>query len=113
MPPSSPLRYGCHQRRRAVVRGAAWSRYLKPERIERARAGGDEHALRLQVEIERLDRELPAEAGLLVAAERDARKRGVRHVDSDRAGLEPRGEAMPARRVTRPNGGVQAVLGVV
>ena len=51
--------------------------------------GGDEHALRLEVHVERLEAELAAEAGLLVAAERDPREGGVGRVDADLAGLDP------------------------
>src|SRR5918996_1110148 len=58
------------------------------ERVDRPRAGRDDDALRLEVEIERLERELAPEARLLVAAERDPRERRVRHVDPDRARLD-------------------------
>ena len=51
--------------------------------------------LRLEIELECLDPELPAEARLLVAAERDAREGGVRQVDPDGAGLDPAREPVP------------------
>ena len=93
----------------ASVRGGGVAyevlRRSEPERVDRARAGRDDHALRLEVEVERLERELASEAGLLVAAERDARERGVRHVDADRARLDlraRRGGRAPGRR-SRPS----------
>src|SRR5205823_8874260 len=61
----------------------------EPEGVERLRARVDDDALRLQVELERLEPELAAEARLLVPAERDPRERRVRHVDADGAGLDP------------------------
>src|SRR5581483_1035002 len=67
----------------------------------------------LEVEVERVDRELAAEAGLLVAAERDPGKRGERHVDADHARLDARGDAVPARGVAGPDRGEEAVLDVV
>ena len=80
-------------RREARLRGRAARQHdpavrvaaLQPERVERPGARRDEDALRLEVQLERLEPELPAEAGLLVAAERDSRERRVRHVDPDRA----------------------------
>src|SRR5436189_3127332 len=86
---------------------------LKAERVERFRAGGDENALRLQVEVERLEPELAAEAGLLVAAERDAGERRVRRVDADRPGLDAAREAMAASGIARPHRRHQAVAHVV
>ena len=71
------------------------------------------HALRLEVELERLEPELAAEAGLLVAAERDAREGGVRHVDPDRARLDPAREPVAARGIARPDRRHQPVLDVV
>src|SRR5439155_22608967 len=71
---------------------------LQPERVDRLRAGVDDHALRLEVEIERLEPQLAAEAGLLVAAERDPGEGRVRHVDADRTGLDPRRYPMPPGR---------------
>src|SRR5204862_7976778 len=86
---------------------------LQPERIERLRARRQEHRLRLQVELERVDRELAAEAGLLVAAERDPREGRERHVDADHAGLDRARDTVAARRVARPDGGEEAVADVV
>src|SRR5512133_1247471 len=60
------------------------SRPLQTERVERLRARRDDHALGLQVRVERLQPELTPEAGLLVAAERNSRKGRVWHVDPDR-----------------------------
>src|SRR3954453_4824698 len=74
---------------------------LQPEGIERAGARGDEHALRLEVRVERLEAQLAAEAGLLVAAERDAREGRVRRVDGDLAGLDPAGQAQRLAAVAR------------
>ena len=71
------------------------------------------HALRLEVELDRLEPELATEAGLLVAAERNARERRVRHVDPDGAGLDPRGDAMAASGVAGPDAGHEPVLDVV
>src|SRR5207244_1840274 len=67
------------------------------EGVERLRRRRDEHALRLQVEVERLKPELAPEARLLVAAERNPGKRRVRHVDPDLAGLDARRDAVAAR----------------
>src|SRR5215210_7449259 len=61
---------------------------LQPERIGRPGADPAEHALRLEVGVERLDAEFAAEAGLLVAAEGDAREAAVGHVDADLARLQ-------------------------
>ena len=77
------------------------------------RAPVETTALRLQVEVERLECELTAEAGLLVAAERNPRKGGVRHVDPDRPRLDARREAVPARGIARPDGRHQPVAHVV
>src|SRR3954452_6890769 len=88
-------------------------RVLEPEGVDRLRARVDDDALRLEVELECLEPELASEARLLVAAERDAREGRVRHVDADRARLDPRRDAMAARRVTRPYRGHQPVLHVV
>src|SRR4029453_3049811 len=60
----------------------------EPEGIRWTRAGPDHDALRLQVQIERLQPELAAEAGLLVATEGNAGKSRVRHVDPHRARLD-------------------------
>src|SRR5205823_11683421 len=78
-------------------------RGLEAERIEGLRARGNEDALRLQVELERLETELAAEAGLLVAAERDTGKRRVGDVDPDGSGLDPARETMPPRRIPGPH----------
>src|SRR3954468_23597906 len=86
---------------------------LEAERVERLGARGDEDALRLEVEVERLDRQLAAEARLLVAAERDAGERGERHVDADHPRLDLRGHAMTARGFAGPPRREQAVLDVV
>src|SRR5947207_7692269 len=86
---------------------------LKAERVERFRAGRDEDALRLQIEVERLEPELAAEARLLVAAERDAGERRVRRVDPNRPGLDPAREAMAARGIARPHRRHQPVAHVV
>src|SRR5947208_5277993 len=88
-------------------------RASEPERVRRPRARVRDDRLGLEVEIERLEGQLPPEAGLLVTAERDARKGGVRHVDPDRAGLDPRGDAMPPARIPRPDRRHQPVLDVV
>src|SRR6266545_1257313 len=77
---------------------------LEPERVERLRARGDEDALRLQVELERLEPELAAEAGLLVPAKRDSREGGVRHVDPDCPGLDPTCKPVAARGITVTTG---------
>src|SRR5690349_13441211 len=86
---------------------------LEPERIEGLRRGRDENGLRLEVELERVEPELAAEPRLLVAAERDPRKGGVRHVDPDLAGLDAGREPVAARRVAGPHGRHQTVLRVV
>src|SRR5207248_5135039 len=86
---------------------------LQPERIERLRARRDEDALRLEVELERLEAELAAEAGLLVAAERDPREGRVRHVHAHGAGLDARREPQAARGIARPDRRHQPVLDVV
>ena len=57
---------------------------LQPERVRGPRTRVGDDGLRLEVQVERVDRELAAEAGLLVPAERDAREGRVRHVDADR-----------------------------
>src|SRR4051812_38049829 len=88
-------------------------RVLEPEGVDRLRARVDDDALRLEVELERLEPELASEARLLVPAERDPGERRVRHVDADRARLDPRRDAMAARRVAGPDGGHQPVLHVV
>ena len=49
--------------------------------VRRAGARREEDGLRLQVELQRLERLLAAEAGLLVAAEGDPGKGAVREVD--------------------------------
>src|SRR4051812_17041074 len=87
-------------RRERPTDTAAW---LQPERVRRPRAGVGHDRLRLEVQVERLERELAAEAGLLVAAERDPGERRVRHVDADRPGLDLRRDPMTARRVARPD----------
>src|SRR5205807_1554567 len=76
----------------------------EPERIERLRARRDEDALRLQIELERLEAQLATEARLLVAAERNAGERRVRHVDPDGARLDPARDAMAACRIPGPDG---------
>src|SRR5581483_8512529 len=86
---------------------------LQAERIERLRARRDENALRLEVELKRVDRQLAPEARLLVAAERNARKRREGHVDADHARLDARRHAMAARRVARPHGREEPVAHVV
>src|SRR3954451_9653555 len=86
---------------------------LEPEGVDRLRARVDDDALRLEIELERLEPELAAEARLLVAAERDPRERGVRHVDADGARLDARCDAVAARRVARPDRRHQPVLDVV
>src|SRR5215213_10766161 len=88
-------------------------RVLELEGVDRLRAGVDDDALGLEVELERLEPELASEPRLLVAAERDARERRVRHVDADRARFDPRRHAMAACRVPGPDGGHEAVLHVV
>src|SRR5881227_1285439 len=88
-------------------------RVLEPEGVDRLRARVDDDALRLEVELERLEPELAAEARLLVPAERDPRERRVRHVDADGAGLDPGGDAMAARGIARPHGRHEPVLHVV
>src|SRR5205085_9933999 len=87
--------------------------FLQTEGVERLRARRDEDALRLEIELERLEPELAAEAGLLVAAERDPRKGGVRHVDPDRPGFDAARDAVAARRIARPHGRHQPVADVV
>src|SRR6266545_5984095 len=82
---------------------------LELEGVERLRARRDDHALGLEVDLERLQPELAAEAGLLVAAEGNPREGCVGHVDADRSGLDPLREAMPAGRVAGPDGRHQAV----
>src|SRR5205814_3917434 len=77
-------------------RASGTARELQPEGVERLRARRGDHALRLEVQLEGLEPELAAEAGLLVAAERDPREGRVRHVDPDRAGLDLACEAMAA-----------------
>src|SRR3954465_13243999 len=89
------------------------SRALEPEGVDRLRARVDDDALRLEVELERLEAQLASEARLLVPAERDPGKGGVRHVDADRARLDARGDAMSARRIAGPDGCTQPVLHVV
>src|SRR5207249_2228468 len=64
------------------------------ERVERLGAGREEDALRLEVQLERVDRELAPEARLLVAAERDTGERRERHVDPDHSGLDRAGDAV-------------------
>ena len=86
---------------------------LQPEGVDRPRARRDDDALRLEVEVERLERELAPEAGLLVAAERDPGKRRVRHVDPDRARLDPRRDAVAACRIARPDRRHEPVAHVV
>src|SRR3954447_5503324 len=83
---------------------------LQPERVERLRARRDEHALRLQVEIERLEAQLAAEARLLVAAERDAREGRVGSVDRHRARLDPARQAVSPGGIPRPDGREEAVF---
>src|SRR5207253_5032350 len=82
--PSSPP--GRRSRRRTA--GANAAARSEPERVERLRARREENALRLEVELERVDRELPPEARLLVAAERDPREGRVGGVDPDHARLD-------------------------
>src|SRR6266699_2648493 len=77
---------------------------LEPERVDRLRARRDEHALRLEIELERLQAELATEAGLLVAPERDARKGRIRHVDPDGAGLDAACDAVAARGIAVTTG---------
>src|SRR2546423_1740791 len=112
--PSSPCRRtgagpGEPRRRRAGRRAPPSPRRrartvgLQAERVERSCARRDEDALRLQVEVERLEPELAAEAGLLVAAERDPRERRVRHVDPDAAALDPGRDAMAAGGIAGPD----------
>jgi hypothetical protein len=48
--------------RKAGVRPFGVRPALQPERVERLGTGGDQHALRLQVEVERLETELATEA---------------------------------------------------
>src|SRR5207244_1390370 len=62
---------------------------------------------------ERLESQLAAKAGLLVAAEGDAGECGVWHVDPDRAGLDATRHAMATRRIARPHRGHQAIPDVV
>src|SRR5215203_3736826 len=98
------------RRRRRFVHRRPWRRLApdgerraerssEAERVVRARAGRQEHALRLEIQLERLDPELAAEARLLVAAERDTREGGVGHVDADGTGLDPRREPVAARGI--------------
>src|SRR5207253_7683709 len=56
-----------------VNRRTGTTRALEPERVRRPRARVHDHALRLQVELQRVETELAPEAGLLVAAERNTR----------------------------------------
>src|SRR4051794_33706849 len=88
-------------------------RVLELEGVDRLRARVDDDALRLEVELERLEAELAPEARLLVPAERNSRERGVRHVDADRARLDPRRDTVAARGVARPHRRHQPVLHVV
>src|SRR5581483_3860396 len=98
---------------RAVDRARTRTRRLEAEWVEGLGARGEEHALRLEVEVERVDRELATEARLLVAAERDAREGGERHVDPDHPRLERTRDAMPTRGIARPDRGEEAVPDVV
>src|SRR5581483_10870515 len=86
---------------------------LEPEGIERLRVCRNKHALRLEVELERVDRELATEARLLVPPERNARERRERHVDPDHPGLDARGDAMTARRIAGPHAREEPVPHVV
>src|SRR5436305_5269972 len=88
-------------------------RVLEPEGVDRLRARVDDDALRLEVELERLEPELASEARLLVAAERDSGEGRVRHVDADRAGLDARRHAMSACGIARPHRRHKSVLDVV
>src|SRR3954468_23087906 len=88
-------------------------RVLEPEGVDRFRARVDDDALRLEVELERLESELASEARLLVAPEWDPRKGRVRHVDAHRARLDPCGDPMAACGIAGPNGRHQPVLHVV
>src|SRR5207248_5327279 len=87
--------------------------WREPEWVERLRARRDDHALGLEIGIEGLEPELAAEAGLLVAAERDPGKRHVRHVDPDRAGLDPPRQTMAALGIGGPDGRHQPVAALV
>src|SRR5262249_49032953 len=60
-----------------------------------------------------MDRELPAEPGVLDAAEGQARIALDHAVDEDGAGLDARDEALGLRRIPGPGGGSEAEAAVV
>src|SRR5438034_1427804 len=64
-----------------------------------ATATSETYTLSLHDALPIFEPELTAEAGLLVAAERDPRERRVRHVDPDRARLDPPREDRKSTRL--------------
>src|SRR5438034_2541093 len=78
-----------------------------------ATATSETYTLSLHDALPIFEPELTAEAGLLVAAERDPGERRVRHVDPDRARLDPPREPVPAGGIARPHGRHQPVAHVV
>src|SRR6188474_385145 len=85
-------------------------------RLERAAPPltlGDADDLGLHVALEAERGILPAEAGLLRAAERHERRRRAVLIDPSRADLEPRRDLGAAVQILRPDGAAQAVARVV
>src|ERR1051325_2398497 len=113
MSPNGSLLYATSRRRSLVVARSLLPRELETERVDRAGPGRDDHALRLEVELKRVEPQLAAEARLLVPADRDPWERGIRHVDPDRPRLDTCGDAVAARRVAGPDRRHQPVADVV
>src|SRR5438034_9322473 len=78
-----------------------------------ATATSETYTLSLHDALPIFEPELTAEAGLLVAAERKPRERRVRHVDPDRACLDPPREPVTAGGIARPDRRHQPVAALV
>src|SRR5699024_425312 len=76
-------------------------------------SGRGGHGLDLEVLLEALAAHLAADAGLLVAAERDVGAVPLAAVDAERAGADPCDDLLDALGIGAPHGAGQAVGGVV
>src|SRR5436189_4396796 len=96
-----------------VIRRTGTARTSEAERVGRPRARVDDHALRLQVQLERVDTELAPESGLLVAAERNPREGRIGHVDPYGARLDLPRQPVAARGIAGPDRGHEPIGHVV
>src|SRR5699024_240035 len=93
------------------IKGATY--FLDAEGIHRLGSDVGENAFSFRVQIKGFERQLPAEARLLVTAEGQARKRGDRVVDHDDPRFQLFSDPVRTAVILGPHRGCQAVDGIV